>query len=144
MICLIVFIVDVHKNLNYNNLTSSPVELGVICKVISAGILIFSIYWIRSLVNKVQNGKISSRETVMTAHTICFSLVILANVLATVMLYFEENTVGKINESYCRLYATQVVIEIIARALNVVILLLFFFVAATLCKPITSYIQSVL
>ena len=51
------------------------------------------------------------------------------------MRFFEDNNTKKVTMTYCRLYATQVVIEIIARSFNIVILLLFFYMAAEVIKP---------
>ena len=78
-------------------------ELQFLGLVMSSFVLIFSILRIRYLVKKQDDPRLSSREFLMTVHTIIFSLVVVVSVTLRVMgLIFDINNVRP-TPAYCRM-----------------------------------------
>ena len=68
--------------LESESVTQVPDDIGAVLKIMAACILIFSIFRIRSSIKKLESNRLSTREALMTWHTICYVLVILLNIYA--------------------------------------------------------------
>ena len=77
---IVVFIENLHEYAE-----TRPFDIFVICKIAAALLLVISICVIRAQVQRFSNRKLSTRDFLMTIHTICFSLSIMSNVLSQIM-----------------------------------------------------------
>lgn len=65
--------------------------LNIASKVCSAIILIFSIFRLRSMIKRTRHVGLTTRETIMTLHTVLFSLTIVALFLAILSYKLLDN-----------------------------------------------------
>ena len=121
----------------YGSPTQVPDDIGASLKIMAACILIFSIYRIKHLLKKVKSDRISTREAIMTWHTICYVLVIVLNIYDAWVSQALVNNM--LNQTICRLYVSASVANIVKTFLYQVILILFYYMAAKFCKPIENY-----
>ena len=139
IILLVAAIVVFIENLNEYAVTR-PFDIFVICKIAAAMLLIISICVIRAQVQRFSNRKLSTRDCLMTVHTICFFLTIMSNVISQIMT--AHTTKFKKTERFCRLYVSNAYFQSFAIVINIGIVALFTYMASNMCKtPLQAFFK---